>query len=252
MRYCLNREYLFEKDKGIYVGAIHEEYIPDQTEITDDQSEKPIENIDPWERTIFAIDFTHKKLLIQQRDYSPRNLSRPKTRTRITSILDEAWSEVFNMEFNFIPTNLNLGNDYFIDNFVKGRKVLGAKFSFNKSWLVKDIFDGDVMQEEWKDGWNHDGSKISELNFKTKADGDLHSSPFFKLAISSSGVLIESITYYDSILDKAQTESRSQFDQIEVEEVTKRTEITVALNETCRSIEVNEKKLRDLRAISLE
>lgn len=250
MRYCLNKEYHFER--GLFVGAMHEEYIPDQTEVTDDKVERTIDNIDPWERTIFAIDFPNKKLMIQQRDYSPRNLSRTTARSRIVNILDEAWYEVLHVEFNYIPTNLNLGNDYFIKNFINGRRVLGAKLNFGKAMLVDKLYDGSSPDEAWVKTWNDDASGLSELTFVTSSSGDLHESPFFKLAISSPDVEIESVTYFDSAEDKAVTESRRKFDLIDVPDVTKRTEISIALMETFKSMVENQEKLRELRAIQLD
>ncbi|MGD8188556.1 hypothetical protein ACQCN2_01015 [Brevibacillus ginsengisoli] len=250
LRYSLNKEYYFER--GIYVGAIHEEYIPDQTTLNDDQEEQSIDNIDPWERTIFAIDFPNKKLLIQQRDYSPKHLSRKTVRRRIVNILDEAWDEVMHVEFNYIPTNLTLGNEYFIKNFINGRRVLGAKLNFGPGFLVDKLYDGSVIEENHKITWNDDASELSELTLKTSSKGDLHQSPFFNLAISSPGVEIESITYYDSAEDKPATESRTQFDQVNVPDVTKRTEIPIALMETFKSMVEDQDKLKSLRAIHFE
>jgi hypothetical protein len=250
LRYCINKEFVYEN--GIFVGAIHEEYIPDQTSVDEDREELAIDNIEPWERTIFAIDFQTKKLLVQQRDYSPRNLSRTKCRSRITQVLEDAWQTVYGLEFNYIITNLLLGNDYFIDNFVKNTRVLGAKLKFNEGWRVSDIYDGSDMINEWKELWNSDISELNEITLKAKSNGDLTSSPIFKLAFSSSGLEIESITYYDSSEDKPKTESRTMFDQIEVADVTKRTEILLALNETNKEMVSQRPKLRALRAISLD
>lgn len=250
LRYCINKEFVYEN--GIFVGAIHEEYIPDQTSVDEDREELAIDNIEPWERTIFAIDFQTKKLLVQQRDYSPRNLSRTKCRSRITQVLEDAWQTVYGLEFNYIITNLLLGNDYFIDNFVKNTRVLGAKLKFNEGWRVSDIYDGSDMINEWKELWNSDISELNEITLKAKSNGDLTSSPIFKLALSSSGLEIESITYYDSSEDKPKTESRTMFDQIEVADVTKRTEILLALNETNKEMVTQRPKLRALRAISLD
>ncbi|MED2007018.1 hypothetical protein P4V39_02645 [Brevibacillus borstelensis] len=250
MRYCLNKVFYFEQ--GLFVGAMHEEYIPDQTEMTEDKEERTIDNIDPWERTIFAIDFPNKKLLIQQRDYSPRNLSRTTARSRIVNILDEAWYDAMGVEFNYIPTNLNLGNEYFIQNFINGRRVLGAKLNFGKTFLVDKLFDGSEPEEAWISTWNDDASGLSELTFSTVSSGDLHNSPFFKLAISTPNVEIESITYFDSVEDKPITESRRKFDLIEVPDVTKRTEVNIALMETFKAMQANQEKLQSLRAIQLD
>lgn len=250
MRYCLNKEFQFER--GLFVGAMHEEYIPDQTKMTEDKEERTIDNIDPWERTIFAIDFPNKKLLIQQRDYSPRNLSRTTARTRLVNILDEAWDEAMHVEFNYIPTNLNLGNQYFIKNFINGRRVLGAKLNFGKLYSVSKLYDGSQADEAWIGTWNEDASGLSELTFTTNSRGDLHNSPFFKLAISASDVEIESVTYFDSAEDKPVTESRKKFDLIEVPEVTKRTEISITLLETYKAMVANQEKLRALRAIQFD
>ncbi|KJB88591.1 hypothetical protein AZ66_06470 [Paenibacillus sp. E194] len=251
LRYCLNSEYQYDEEQGIYVGAIHEEYIPDQTSVDGNKQEQPIVNIDPWERTIFAIDFVNEKLLIQLRDYSPRNLSRKIILARITGILSDAWEDLFNSEYNYIPTNLSLGNDYFINSFINKTRVTGVKLSFDKSWIVTDIYDGKSMPENWKAVWNEDQSDLSDLTLKTSNDGDLHESPLFKIALSSPGVTIESVSYFDSAIDKIRTESRTQFDQIDVTDVNKRTELPTALYETVRTMVENRKKLQQLKAINL-
>ncbi|MGG3651968.1 hypothetical protein ABES36_10945 [Bacillus pseudomycoides] len=252
LKYCVNKEYLFEN--GVFVGALHEEYIPDQTSVGSDREERAIDNIEPWERTIFAIDFNNRKLLIQQRDYSPKNLSRTTARTRITGILDMIWQEVFEAEFNYIMTNLFLGNDYFIKNFVENTKVLGAKLRYNEKhgWTVTDIYDGSKFDDSWKDMWNSDNSHLNEIVLRARAGGDLNDSPLFKLALSPGGLEIESITYYDPQEDKPKTESRAAFDLIEVPDVTKRTEILTTLSQTHKHIFENTRKLRELRAINLE
>lgn len=250
LRYCINKDFLFED--GIFVGTIHEEYLPDQTSMDDDREELSIENIEPWERTVFSIDFKNRKLLIQQRVYSPRNLSRKKCRSRITQILEDAWQNVYSLGFNPSLTNLSLGNDYFIDNFIKNTRVLGAKLKYVDGWRVSDIYDGSMIDPSWKEMWNSDTSKLNEITLKAKSNGDLTESPIFKLALSSSGLNIESITYYDSIDDKVKTESRAMFDQIEVVDVNKRTEILLTLNETYKAMVKQQPKLKALKAIVLE
>ncbi|EEM50116.1 MULTISPECIES: hypothetical protein [Bacillus cereus group] len=252
LRYCVNKDFNYEN--GVFVGALHEQYIPDQTSIDADREETSIENIEPWERTIFAIDFNHRKLLIQQRDYSPKNLSRTTARTRITGVLDAIWQEVFEAEFNYIMTNLFLGNEYFIKNFVEKTRVLGAKLRYNEKhgWAVTNIYDGTKFEESWKDMWNSDESHLHEIVLRARGGGDLNNSPLFKLALSPGGLEIESITYYDSQEDKPKTESRTAFDLIEVPDVTKRTEILTALHQSHKYIMENQKKLAALRAINLE
>lgn len=252
LRYCVNKDFNFEN--GVFVGALHEEYIPDQTTIGSDREETSIDNMEPWERTMFAIDFNNRKLLIQQRDYSPKNLSRTTARARITGVLDAIWQEVFEAEFNYIMTNLMLGNDYFIKNFVERTRVLGAKLKYNEKhgWVVNQIYDGSPFEESWKDMWNNDDSHLHEIVLRARGGGDLNNSPLFKLALSPGGLEIESITYYDSQDDKPKTESRASFDLIEVPDVTKRTEILTALHQTHKYILENQRKLADLRAINLE
>ncbi|MGR9634822.1 hypothetical protein ACU82A_25955 [Bacillus cereus] len=212
LRYLINND--VELESGVLTGSISEEYIPNSFGVEDDKSITRMDDIEPYERTFFAYDFSTKAFLVQNRRYAPVNLTPGKTVTRLTEIFSDAFNEVFNSSFNVIPVLLPEGNNLFINLFESHRVVeLKVTHLSERGFLSEDLELSDDQQESenMKRIWNEDESRLDMIHLKTAPDGDLNDNILAFAIINSPNAIIEKIKYYDPEEEGFVTKTRSSF-----------------------------------------
>lgn len=248
LRYVINND--VQVDRGVMVGSISEEFIPNSYGINDDKSLKSLEEFEPFERTIFAFDFSSRAFLIQNRKSSPRNLEPGKTLTRLQAILNEAFQEIFESNFNIIPTTLPEDNEMFLRLFNVHRVTEIQVSKLNE----RNVLNTQLSQEQAVNNallsvWNNDNSHMDVVHIKSTSEGELNYNPIVLAAIHSPNATIDKIKYFDPEEDKLVTVSRNQLDKFVVNDVDKDTESITAFEQVIRQVSENRRILRRLRQI---
>ncbi|MGW6382290.1 hypothetical protein [Peribacillus butanolivorans] len=89
LKYVINSD--VEYERGVLVGSISEEYIPNSYGVNQDRGLENLDGFEPYERTIFAFDFNSRAFLVQNRKYTPKNLDPGRTLNRLTDIFNDAF-----------------------------------------------------------------------------------------------------------------------------------------------------------------
>ncbi|MED1677570.1 hypothetical protein P5641_04805 [Bacillus subtilis] len=246
LRFVINSD--VEYERGVLVGSISEEFIPNSYEVNEDKSLGKLQG-EPYERTIFAIDFNSRSFLLQNRRYAPKNLEPGRTLNRLTEILNRAFNEVFKAPFVPLPSLLPEGNEMFLRWF-KVNKVTAIDVSNinNRGSLREDIYGEESFNNSFKKFWNEDdNSKLDVLRIRSKADGELNNNPIVLAAIHSPDVVIDRIRYYDSEEDKQITVQRNKLDKFVVKDVARDEESATAFQQVINQVNENRRILRNIR-----
>lgn len=249
-----NLDYLINGDvehqDGIIVGSISEEYIPNTNEMNDEKILEPVDNIEPYERTIFAFDFYTRNLLLQNRNYPPTNLNPGRTYNRLKDILADAFQAVFNMNFTLIPTTVPEGNELFT-RIINTSRVIELQFSNlnNRGFCREDIATNQIINAGMHEFWNNDSTSTDLILLKSTIDGEINDHPFVQLAINSENVVIDIIRFYDSETDKNVKISRSSLDKVEIENLHRDEDSITAFQQILEFIPQNRAFLRRVRNI---
>lgn len=248
LRYLVNND--VEVDRGVLVGSLSEEFIPNAYGINEDKSIRNLDEFEPYERTLFAFDFSSRAFLVQNRKYSPKNLDPGKTLTRIQAILNNAFQEVFKSNFNIIPTVLPEDNELFLRLFNVHRvtEILVNKLN-ERNQLEAQVTEDNVFNQQFVNYWNNDDSHMDMVHIKTTSEGELNNNPIVLAAIHSPNAIIDKIRYFDPEEDKIIGVSRSQLDKFVVNDVDKETESVTAFEQIITQVNENRRILRRLRQI---
>ncbi|MFE4428782.1 hypothetical protein ACFRH9_17030 [Peribacillus butanolivorans] len=248
LRYLINND--VEVDRGVLVGSLSEEFIPNAYGINEDKSIRNLDEFEPYERTLFAFDFSTRAFLVQNRKYSPKNLDPGKTLTRIQAILNNAFQEVFESNFNIIPTVLPEDNELFLRLFNVHRvtEILVNKLN-ERNQLESQVAEDIAFNQQFVNYWNNDDSHMDMVHIKTTSEGELNNNPIVLAAIHSPNAIIDKIRYFDPEEDKIIGVSRSQLDKFVVNDVDKETESVTAFEQIITQVNENRRILRRLRQI---
>ncbi len=248
LKYVINND--VELDRGVLVGSISEEFIPNAYGINEDKSLRNLEEFEPYERTIFAFDFSTRAFLVQNRKYSPRNLEPGKTLTRLQAIFNDAFQEVFENNFNIIPTTLPEDNEMFLRLFNAHRvtEIVVNKLD-NRNILREQVSADSQINQAVLSIWNNDDSHMDTVHIKSTSEGELNNNPFVLAAIHSPEAIIDKIRYFDPEEDKNVTVSRNQLDKFVVNNVDRDTESVTAFEQVIAQVSENRRVLRRLRQI---
>lgn len=248
LRYLINND--VEVDRGVLVGSLSEEFIPNAYGINEDKSIRNLDEFEPYERTLFAFDFSTRAFLVQNRKYSPKNLDPGKTLTRIQAILNNAFQEVLESNFNIIPTVLPEDNELFLRLFNVHRvtEILVNKLN-ERNQLEAQVAEDIAFNQQFVNYWNNDDSHMDMVHIKTTSEGELNNNPIVLAAIHSPNAIIDKIRYFDPEEDKIIGVSRSQLDKFVVNDVDKETESVTAFEQIITQVNENRRILRRLRQI---
>lgn len=248
LKYVINSD--IELDRGVIVGSISEEFIPNAYGMNEDKSLRNLEEFEPYERTIFAFDFSTRAFLVQNRKYSPRNLDPGKTLTRLQAVLSAAFQEVFQSNFNIIPTTLPEDNEMFLRLFNVHRvtEILVNNLN-NRNNLDRQLSTDVQTNEALLNVWNNDDSNMDSMHIKSTSDGELNDNPIALAAIYSPNAIIDKIRYFDPEEDKNVTVIRSKLDKFVVKDVDRDTESVTAFEQVITQVNENRRILRRLRQI---
>ncbi|MED5101061.1 hypothetical protein P9858_13125 [Niallia circulans] len=250
LNYVINND--VELENGVLTGTISEEFIPDSYSVNEDKAISVMDDIEPYERTFFALDFNTRAFLVQNRKYSPTNLKPGKTLSRLDEIFSDAFREIFDSGFTLIPVLLPEGNDLFITLFNNHRVVELKVSNLNERLAFND--DTDLSDDDFEDGaikrlWNEDESQMDSITLKTTSEGDLNENIIAIAAIHSENVIIDRIKYYDPEEDGFITTKRSSFDKFPVPTIDKNVESVTAFQAIINVISNNRRILRRMRQV---
>jgi hypothetical protein len=249
LKYVINSD--VQLDRGVLVGSISEEFIPNAYGMNEDKSLRNLEEFEPYERTIFAFDFSSRAFLVQNRKYSPRNLDPGKTLTRLQAIFNTAFQEVFETNFNIIPTTLPEDNEMFLRLFNVHRvtEILVNKLN-DRNTFEHRLSDNQHLNDSLLEFWNqNDDSNMDTVHIKSTSEGELNNNPIVIAAIHSPNAIIDKIRYFDPEEDKIVSVSRNQLDKFVVNDVDKDTESITAFEQVIAQVSENRRILRRLRQI---
>ncbi|MBU8684391.1 hypothetical protein MOB77_15740 [Bacillus haynesii] len=247
LRYVINSD--VEYERGVLVGSISEEFIPNSYEVNEDKSLGKLKG-EPFERTIFAIDFNSRSFLLQNRRYAPKNLEPGRTLNRLTEILNDAFNTIFRAPFVPLPSLLPEGNEMFLRWFNVNKVTAIDVSNINqRGTLRENIYSEESFNQSFKKFWNEDDdSKLDVLRIRSKADGELNKNPIVLAAIHSPDVVIDKIKYYDSEEDKQITVERNKLDKFVVKDVARDEESATAFQQVINQVNENRRILRNIRS----
>ncbi|AOP13638.1 hypothetical protein BL1202_00669 [Bacillus licheniformis] len=248
LKYVINRG--VEYERGVLVGSISEEFIPNSYKVNEDRTLGTLEGFEPYERTIFAYDFNTNIFLVQNRKYSPKNLDPGRTLNRLTDIMNDAFRSVFNDSFTVIQTTLPEGNEMFL-NWFKVNRVTEVEVSNinQRGTLREDVYAKPSLNSSLKEFWNtEDDSKMDVLKVRSTTDGELNNNPIVLAAIHSPDVIIDKIRYYDAEEDKPVTVQRSKLDKFVVKDVARDEESATAFQQVINQVNENRRILRNIKS----
>lgn len=248
LKYVINSGVEFEK--GVLVGSISEEFIPNSYKVNEDRTLGNLEGFEPYERTIFAYDFSTNIFLVQNRKYPPKNLDPGRTLNRLTDIMNDAFRHVFNDSFTVIQTTLPEGNEMFL-NWFKVNRVTEVEISNinQRGVLSEDVHSDPELNTSLKNYWNtEDNSKMDVLKVRSTSDGELNNNPIVLAAIHSPKIIIDKIRYYDGEEDKPITVKRSKLDKFVVKDVARDEESVTAFQQVINQVSENRRILRNIRS----
>ncbi|MCY8587585.1 hypothetical protein [Bacillus haynesii] len=248
LKYVINRG--VEYERGVLVGSISEEFIPNSYKVNEDRTLGNLEGFEPYERTIFAYDFNTNIFLVQNRKYSPKNLDPGRTLNRLTDIMNDAFRSVFNDSFTVIQTTLPEGNEMFL-NWFKVNRVTEVEVSNinQRGTLREDVYAKPSLNSSLKEFWNaEDDSKMDVLKVRSTTDGELNNNPIVLAAIHSPDVIIDKIRYYDAEEDKPVTVQRSKLDKFVVKDVARDEESATAFQQVINQVNENRRILRNIKS----
>ncbi|MDO3660140.1 MULTISPECIES: hypothetical protein [unclassified Bacillus (in: firmicutes)] len=248
LKYVINSG--VEYERGVLVGSISEEFIPNSYKVNEDRTLGNLEGFEPYERTIFAYDFNTNIFLVQNRKYPPKNLDPGRTLNRLTDIMNDAFRSVFNDSFTVIQTTLPEGNEMFL-NWFKVNRVTEVEVSNinQRGTLREDVYAKPSLNSSLKEFWNvEDDSKMDVLKVRSTMDGELNNNPIVLAAIHSPDVIIDKIRYYDAEEDKQVTVQRSKLDKFVVKDVARDEESVTAFQQVINQVNENRRILRNIRS----
>lgn len=248
LRYVINND--VEMDRGVLVGSISEEFIPNAYGMNEDKTLRNLEEFEPYERTIFAFDFSTRAFLVQNRKYSPRNLEPGKTLSRLQAIFNTAFQESFESNFNIIPTVLPEDNEMFLRLFNVHRvtEIVVNKLH-ERNIVYFEISANEQLNNALLEYWNNDDSNLDTVHIRSTSEGELNNNPIVLLAIHSPNAIIDKIRYFDPEEDKIVSVSRSKLDKFVVNDIDKDTESVTAFEQVIAQVSANRRILRRLRQI---
>jgi hypothetical protein len=221
-------------------------------DVDDNKTISVMDDIEPYERTFFAFDFSTRAFLVQNRRYSPANLNPGKTLNRLIEIFGYAFAHIFNSGFTLIPVLLPEGNDLFVTLFNNHRIVELKISNLNERRVLNNDIELSEDEEEnkaIKKLWNEDGSFMDSITIKTTAEGDLNDNIFAIAAINSPGAVIEKIKYFDPEEDGFVTKNRSSFDKFPIPSLDRNVESITAFQTIINEVNRNRTILRRMRQI---
>jgi len=248
LRYVINSD--VELERGVLVGSISEEFIPNAFGVNNDKSLRTLEEFEPYERTIFAFDFPTRAFLVQNRKYSPKNLEPGKTLARLQAVFNDAFQQLFQSNFTIIPTVLPEDNELFLRLFNVHRVTEILVNNLNeRNYLNYQISNDEQLNEQILRFWNNDDSNMDTVHIKSTSEGELNNNPIVLAAIHSPNAIIDKIKYFDPEEDKIVTVSRNQLDKFAVNDVDKDTESVTAFEQVIAQVSQNRRLLRRMRQI---
>ncbi|AMA72758.1 hypothetical protein [Aneurinibacillus thermoaerophilus] len=250
LRYVINSD--IELDRGVIAGTFSQEYVPNIYEVEEDRSIVPREDVEPYDRTFFAFDFSTRAFLIQNKKYPPENLKPGRTLDRLNDIFNSAFNELFNSNCTFVPVLLPEGNESFLRLFDTHRVIEVKVKEINNGRLLGEevILSADIAESEaMKTVWNNDISLTDFIHLRTSLEGSLNDSLICKAAINSPGAVIDTMRYFDPEEDGFVTKKRSKLDQFSVPSIDRNTESITAFNEITNTVAMNRRILRNMRQI---
>ncbi|EWG08321.1 hypothetical protein [Cytobacillus firmus] len=250
LNYVINND--VELENGVLTGTLSEEFIPNSYSVDDDKSISVMDDIEPYERTFFALDFNTRAFLVQNRKYSPTNLKPGKSLNRLIEIFGDAFNNVFNAGFTLIPVLLPEGNDLFLTLFNNHRVVEIKVSNLNERTAFNDgheLSDDEEENNFIKTLWNEDSSLMDSIVLKTTSEGDLNDNIFAHAALSSPNCIIEKIKYFDPEEDGFVTKTRSSFDKFPIPNLDRNVESITAFQTIINAVNENRALLRRMRQI---
>ncbi|WP_137657334.1 hypothetical protein [Listeria newyorkensis] len=251
LRYLINNDVFYER--GVLMGSLGQEYVASSNTIKNKQW-VPIDGIEPFERTIFALDFSSNTLLIQNRNYSQKNLNTGIAYSRINTILTEACKTIFKTDFIPIVVNIPAGNEVFL-KFFEHSRVLELKVS---NLNTRHVLQGEKISKDKQfnsdllNYWNTEDKNTNFLHIKASDDGELNNNPFALLASNSPNAKIDRISYYNENEGKSILVERNKFDKFEVPKVTKDEESITVYEATIDEINNRRGFLRAVKQVIKE
>jgi hypothetical protein len=248
--YCITNESGF--NENIIVGCFSEEHSPNINSV-DEEKNLYVPDVAPYINTFFAIDLQEKRMLIQHREYPAANLNRNQTLTRLSSILNAAFENIYNSVFNYIDTNREVNDDEFIEVFNNHRITLLRVKLFENGRLLRadaQIFDDEEVNRNWIEGWNMDASNMHEIVLKAPGrggDGDLRESPLATSLLNLPIKEIVEINYWDE--DGSETMSRTDFRKFRISGIDRYTLPITAIDAIENAVYNRRDEVRRFRAI---
>ncbi|AHZ16294.1 hypothetical protein ACSE5K_10200 [Bacillus velezensis] len=221
----------------------------------DEENNSYAPDIEPCINTIMAFDLREKRFLVQNRDYPADNLKKETTMTRIGLIMEAAFQEVYNSEFNYLDTDREINEDTFRQAFERYRvSTLWVKIPGTRRFLYDyaTIFSEDRLNRPWIEAWNADESGMHEILLKAPGkggDGDLRNSPVAKSVMNMFGVEVKQLDFWDEE-GKFHKISSSSLKRFNVKGIDHRTLVITAIQHTSLAIRNRRTELRDFVASS--
>lgn len=250
LEYGISNDVLLEDH--IIVGCLTEEYNPRQFTMDQNKTVIPITNIDPFERTFFALDFATRMLLVEFREYPPDELDREQALQRLTSYLTRAFDSIYRVQFNYMNTIQPHTDDYF-SHFIENFPVTMIRVKLGEVGRLlprqNEVFIDPTLALNWADGWNEDDSRTYEYIVKAKKDGDLKSSPTVRTLLQLPGKEIQEIKYIDEN-NRIRHIQRNKFERFEIANLNTNGDNITIYNTILTYIRNNRDHLRTFRAIT--
>ncbi|KKK10351.1 MULTISPECIES: hypothetical protein [Bacillus] len=219
----------------------------------DEENNSYAPDVEPCINTIMALDLREKRFLVQNRDYPADNLKKETTMTRIGLILEDAFQEVYNSEFNYLDTDKEIDEGTFKEAFENHRvSHLWVRFPGVRRFLheTATIFAEDDLNTQWIEGWNKDESGMHEILLKAPGrggDGDLRNSPIAKSIMNMFGAEVKQLDFWDEE-GKFHKISISSLKRFVVSGIDHRTLVITAIQHTSLAIRNRRTELRDFIA----
>jgi hypothetical protein len=250
LEYCITNEHEFEQN--IVTFCFSEEYIPDLNSV-DEARNSFSPNIDPFLNTFFSIDLQEKRMLVHHRDYPPNNLDRHQTMTRVSVLLNEAFQEVYNSQFNYLNTNRSVAEEDFLEVFRNNRITMLRVKLFETGRNIRagsTIFQESTLNNQWIVGWNEDESDMHEIILKAPGrggEGDLRDSPIARSLINLQNKEIVELNYWDEE-SGSNLMSRTDLRKFRIRGINNHTQPITAVNTIANEVYSRRPELRNFIA----
>ena len=250
LEYCITSE--IDLDENIITGCLSEEYIPDIDSV-DEGKNTFVPDVEPYLKTMFALDLQEKRMIVQHRQYPPTNLDRHQSMVRLSTLINSIWQDVYHVQFNYVITHRDVTDEDFLRIFNNNRVTMMRVRLFETGRYISDgakIFESDELNSFWSDGWNSDESETYEILIKAPGkggSGDLRKSPIARSLINLTQKEILQMNYWDG--DGYSDMSRTDFKKFRVYGIDKNTQVITAISEIAREVYRRRSELREFRLI---